>query len=475
MKQLWCAVVLLVVSVPCSARDIWVDKSSLGGACNDTAVATKTAPLCTLGAAAEQVVPGDVVRVRGGTYNETQSRGNGNSVLQLLKAGTSAQPIRFIGEAGEEVILEGTARSLYGVRIVAVDGVLPVFNEVKGFTIRNFSQYCVGLDSVPDIKLVNLDVSKCGHGAVELHRAQRVSLIGSKIHDSVTTGWTSPVDLWLCKDGNLISGNIVWNNFDSPPSNADTEGHGISLDYCTGQNNVVDNNVVLNNEGYCIVVFHSAGATIRNNTCYQNAIRTQDSGEISVQSNNVTIYNNIVVPRVGRFAMNIQGSSNNFQVDLSTISENNNLFGVSPTATVISWGDLAGTVSQYQSGNGRGWGTATIVGNAMFVSPVGYDFRLQSSSPAIDKGNAARASQYDFAGNPRTGVPDIGAFEFGVTTPTPTPTPIPDPSPTPTPTPPDPTPIPDETKPRGQSPKEEHCTRKRVMRNDVVCGRPDKQ
>jgi hypothetical protein len=155
-----------------------------------------------------------------------------------------------VAEPGETVILEGTSSASIGVRIVSFSGVYPSFNEVSGFQIRKFSKDCVSYDSVPDIRLVGLDITQCGRQSAVLHRAQRVTLEQSRIHDSNTDGWTSAIDLYLCKDGNIIRGNTVWNNSDQPAGQPDSEGHGLIMDYCGTQGGaLIENNVFYNNEG----------------------------------------------------------------------------------------------------------------------------------------------------------------------------------------------------------------------------------
>jgi len=127
-----------------------------------------------------------------------------------------------MAEPGEAVILEGTTTATIGVRIIAMSGVYPSFNELQGFQVRGFSLDCVSYDGVPDIRLIGFDVSQCGRQSMALHRAQRVTLRASSIHDSNTNGWTSAIDLYFCSDGNVISGNRIWNNSDSSPGQPDS-------------------------------------------------------------------------------------------------------------------------------------------------------------------------------------------------------------------------------------------------------------
>ena len=429
--RLWCSFGCLVAfSLNCSATDLWVDTQSLGGACSNARAAsavTKTTPLCSLGTAASLVAPGDLVHVRAGTYNAVDncSGCEGRAVLQLRKPGTASQWIRFVAEPGETVILEGTASATIGVRIVAFGNVMPSFNEIQGFQIRKFSLDCVSYDSVPDIRLTGLDVNQCGRQSVALHGAKRATLRGSSIHDSNTNGWTSAIDLYLCKDGNLISGNRIWNNADDSPGNPDSEGHGVIMDYCLTAGGVtIENNLIYNNEGWCIIVLNSNGAVIRNNICYHNGIRP-GSGEISAIGNNLTIFNNILAPRQSQVALNIRLARSDFTVDPATVSEGNDLLDVPATAVAVLWGDSQGTVSQFQSRNGRGWGVGSLAADPRFVDEFGFNFHLQNSSPAIDKGNTARAPSIDFDGQPRPAgtAADIGAFEFASdSTPLPAPT-----------------------------------------------------
>jgi len=412
-------VFLALLSFNCSARDLWVDKDSRGGACSDSRAAvsvTKSTPLCSLGAAADLVAPGDVVHVRGGVYSQTHNCGSceDRAVLQLVRAGTASQWIRFVAEPGESVILEGSSTSTIGLRIARAGSVVPSFNEVSGFQIRRFSRDCVFSENVPDIRLVGLDVSQCTRGAMQLHQAQRVTLLRSRIHDNNTNGWTSAIDLYQCKDGNVVSGNVVWNNADQSAGNPDSEGHGLILDNCASSGGArIENNVIFNNEGWCIAVLNSNNALIRNNVCYHNGIRQDGSGEISVRGNRLAIYNNIMVPRSGQLAFIIKFSNSSFAVDPSTIAENNNLLNVNSSATAVVWGEASGTLAQYRSSNGRGWGSQDIAADPRFVDPAATNFRLQAGSPAIDKGSTAQGTATDFDGQPRPqgSATDIGAYE----------------------------------------------------------------
>ena len=410
------------------ARELWVDHDSKGGACSDARAAgsvAQTTPWCTLGAAANKVAPGDLVRGRGATYTEAHNcpTCDGTAALQLITAGSAGQWIRFVAEPNETAILQGGTGVVSGLQIKAVGGTLPSFNEISGFHIRNMSKNCVALNNVPDIRLINIEATGCGSGAVELHNAQRVTLEGSQIHDNNTSGWTSAIDLYLCKDGNVIRGNRVWSNSDNSPGNPDTEGHGMMMDYCEASGGaLIENNVFWNNEGWCIAIYHSDGATLRNNTCYQNGVRL-GGGEISVLGNRANIYNNVLVPRLGQWALSMRYNNSSYSIDTATLQENFNLIGAQAAAVSVAWGDSTGTLAQYQLGNPRGWGASTRAADPLFSNALTKDFHLLAASPARDTGDNLHAAAIDAENRARPYGPtvDRGAYEYA---PAGTPTPL---------------------------------------------------
>lgn len=69
------------------------------------------------------------------------------------------------------------------------------------------------------------------------------------------------------------------------------------------------------------------------------------------------------------------------------------------------------TLALYRTANGMTQGANAIEVDPDFVDPSADNFRLKSGSPCRDAGVSVGLTK-DFDGNPITGTPDMGAFEF---------------------------------------------------------------
>ncbi len=117
----------------------------------------------------------------------------------------------------------------------------------------------------------------------------------------------------------------------------------------------------------------------------------------------VRIYNNIlvaIVPGSGQKAAPVNGGT--APTSANQIVYNNNLY-------------FGGNQTPYM-------GTGDLILDPQLVAPSitasTPDFRLQSTSPAINAGTTSFAPSVDFLGNVRNGVPDIGAYEYYASVPT---------------------------------------------------------
>jgi parallel beta-helix repeat protein len=202
-----------------------------------------------------------------------------------------------------------------------------------------------------------------------------------------------------------------------------------------GDNIVFENNDIYNNPGGGIQFYPGPtnGVVLRGNRVHNNNTiqgGTSNLGGVLIYQGsgfritNVQIYNNLF------YNNNTTGAGISPGVSVSGVSVsgvkiwNNTAYGNKDYGIVI-WSDASNAVVQNNIvyGNGGGGildqGSATVKTNNLetnpsFVSPGAFDFRLQSSSPAIDAGMTLSAVSQDFSlvRRPQGSAYDIGAYEF---------------------------------------------------------------
>jgi parallel beta-helix repeat protein len=206
------------------------------------------------------------------------------------------------------------------------------------------------------------------------------------------------------------------------------QGHGI---YAVGEDILTEDCVVWSNAGHGIHYFEDARHThrgiIRRNTVYGNGSRgiLLGSGDDSVAYNNL-VYNNGFIYGAAGMACGFGGAVNcrlynntihgNYQgvevrADASgTIVRNNIIYQLSGMQVTNAG---ANTTFSNNLCGASGTGCA-LTGNPLFVNPTTQDYRLQSSSSAIDAGAtiAAVTTDRDGVARPQQGYYDIGAHEY---------------------------------------------------------------
>lgn len=406
-------------------RDLWVDRDSLGGSCSDARLrteVTRQTPWCTLGKAGEFAQPGDVVHVRRGTYSELQQCDacDDESVLQVVVAGRPDAWIRFVAEPGERVRITGDGGALYGIFIrVTHTGVTPSYISMEGFEVSDFEINCVTVRKTSDVVIRGLDVTGCASGSMGILESARVTVEYNKIHDNALSGYTSAISVWHCGAGNVVRGNLIWNNSDT--DSHETEGHGVIMDTCLDAGGLlIENNVIWHNEGWCIAIYRSDNSVIRNNSCWQNGGNRPSTGEVAVLGRNHKVYNNIFIPRPGQLALHLREKSPDYVGHLNTLDENGNILWVANQERVVAWSfGTTRSVADYQQQNPQGWGQHTLQVDPQFVNPGSGNFQLQSSSPAVDSAVQSLASTVDVTGltrpqdgdNNGSAQSDRGAYE----------------------------------------------------------------
>ena len=334
---------------------------------SDSNTGTQAKPYKTITKAAAAAKAGTTVHVAAGTYS-------GNVTTKT--SGTASARIRFVSDTkwGAKIVGSGseamwTNNGNY-VDISGFDitgpGRLGVLNYASNTLISN--------NHIHNLTMSGGCTGSGGAGAVNAtYTASNGDMIGNVVHDIGKPG--------AC--------------------------NGVQGLYSSNKGGKIMNNVVYRVSAFGIHLWHAAtDVTIANNTVFANGTTGMGGGIVigvgdspgGVQLKNTKVFNNIVFnnPRGGiqQYCYSGQsciGSGNTVQ---------NNL--VSGSATLV--------------GMKVGSATGTIGGDPKFVSynPTATgDYRLQSGSPAVNKGLAASAPTVDILGvaRPKGGAVDIGAYE----------------------------------------------------------------
>lgn len=216
-------------------------------------------------------------------------------------------------------------------------------------------------------------------------------------------------------------------------------------------NSTIRNNLVYNNNTVGVVCYATRGWKLQNNTIAgtrgnTNQLDAKRYGGLALwdyedvtrihHCHDWTVENNIFFENNNAQIWFLGPNSNALNQGLERVVFRNNLFYSSNSSIPThkpGKGSLTLTISQAQQQ--FGWETNSSFANPNFVNSTGFDYRLQTNSPAIDTGYNIIGLNADIqkALRPQGNGFDIGAYEMalGATTP-PTPTPVVTINPTPT-------------------------------------------
>jgi parallel beta-helix repeat protein len=335
----------------------------VSGTGSDAATGTATSPLRTINKASSLATAGTIVHVGPGTYGYTET----------TKSGTSTAPITYVSDTtwGAKVVASGSTNAWTNTGAYVV---------IQGFDISG-SKYS-GIMSTSSYgkflgnhihHMAPPDCSRGGAG-IELqnYSGTKNDSIGNVIHDilapSSNCGLIHGI-YYQGPDGGKVSNNLVYQ----------TSGWGIHLWHNANRVMISNNTVFQNKQGGMVI-----GGSLEGNDIAPG-----------ISSGNV-VTNNVVVNN-GYWGIREMG-----RVGVNTYA--NNL--------------LNGNASGGYSVNGGGVPTGTVTGDPAFVNYVatgGGDYRLRTTSPAIDRGTTNQAPLYDLDlyQRPQGSTMDIGAYEGG--------------------------------------------------------------
>jgi len=359
-----CGAVVLLAAAPMAsavAKDLYVSTTG-----SDSNPGTQTAPVKSIARADALASAGTVIHVAAGTYR-VSAPALDNAGIKTSKSGTATARIKFVSDVkwGAKIIVSGT-----------------------GITWDSRGSY---------VDIDGFDISGSGRHGI-LAAGANLTMTNNFIHDLTISGGCNgsggaAIDTYGPVGGVVIDRNVVRNIGASMIGRCNTV-QGI---YIANANNVVTNNLVSGVAMAGIQQWHGATAsTIVNNTVFHTKdgilLGQGDAGTTTGSANNY-VANNVVydnttygIVELGKMA------GNNRYV--------NNLVAKSGTAMRVA-GSVSGTISSdplfvaYQA-NGTG------------------NYRLSSSSPAIDRGTSTSAPRIDLmmVARPRGAAIDIGAYEF---------------------------------------------------------------
>lgn len=452
MKRLLLSFLLATVGLPgAHAASYYVSSPANQPAGNDSNPGTLAAPFATIQHAADLTRPGDIVYVRSGTYTNT---GTAGSVFTIRISGTVSNPITFRYYPGEgRPLLKfntyngiGTANNL---AYVVIDGfriqgnnpaITSVINGGNANYALNQPRSCAnhagnadpifngvgvaingrGASSYPHhLTVRNCDIYDCGQAGITAIESDYITIDNNKVFNNswYTVYGSSGISVLTSRNTDnlagyhfLIRNNKVFGNELRVPwySQSDnvckgyTDGNGIILDTNTqfgySGRTLIANNLVVNNGGAGITTFESDHVDLINNTTYHNSRTTgNNSGEVVVAySHDVLLQNNIVAALSTTFTTTFKYSG--------AIVLKSNLFS-------------SGQGSNLVNNDGSYTNTNALYADPKFISQgtdiTTANFRLQTTSPAINSGITGNLPATDLDGNPRVfgSAPDRGAYE----------------------------------------------------------------
>ena len=334
---------------------------------SDSNTGTQAKPFKTIAKAAGAAKAGTTIHVAAGTYS-------GN--VSTKTSGTSSNRIRFVSDTkwGAKVVGSGAeAMWTNSGNYVEING-FDITGPGRHGILNNGSNTLMTNNHIHNLGLSGGCTGGGGAGIVNAnYSGSNGDVIGNLVHDIAKPG--------AC--------------------------NGVQGIYSANKGGKIMNNVVYRASSYGIHLWHAAtDAFISNNTVFANGSSTMGGGIVigagdapgGVQVKNTMVVNNIVYnnPRSGILQYCYSGQS---CIGSGNVTANNLVYGNGSNIS-LKTGSATGTVSA----------------DPKFVSynPTGTgDYRLQASSPAVNKGTSSWSPAIDILGKARPlgGAFDIGAYE----------------------------------------------------------------
>jgi Right handed beta helix region len=425
---------------------------------NDANLGTINTPWRTLSYAAGRLVAGDILYIRGGTYQEK---------VNFSQSGTDSQPITIAAYPGETPVIDGNytlpaATPIYS-QLVTFSG---SYIQADGLVVRN--SYWAGVTiSGTNVTLShftshdNLEAGILTWGSTDaivqdsIAYNNAMSFRNGVYNYSGRRSHATGISAGKGSNRSILRRNKIYNNW------------GEGLDTFNAINTTAEDNIIYDNAKE-VYVSDTTGALVQRNLIYctprnryrlssaiaQHGINLQDENQQPASTNN-TIVNNFVVGCVDNFKwhpytsnssmQNILIANNTFINATGTTSDaaftvgspvgiahsntkiTNNIVVQDDSRAIGSLGDRSAGITfsnnlWSKSPPSSMMGRNSLVGDPLitktgYLTPgnlTGDYFEFLSSSPAINKAATLAAVTVDYFGTsrPQGSAPDIGAFEY---------------------------------------------------------------
>lgn len=440
MRRSTFALFAVLVAASAHATERFVSTSG-----NDANSGTLAAPFKTITKAATVALPGDIISVRGGTYNER---------VKIAVKGTASAPIVFRNYPGESVILDGATVPLDKAVVTLSD---TEYVDFSGFEVRNGPYIGVLLWQARQTRVLNNDIHGMVRGGIwagadTTGLCSDLTVSGNSVHNNVLEnqyhnmgggGWAGAVVVSVT-DRSIITNNRIWNN----------DGEGLIA--LRGNTFAIRDNVIYDNFSVELYADNAKYVTAERNFIYGTgntrylrdgkrsagiAVANETAANMNPSSDNTFVNNIVTGTRWGFYYGNWESGgglkntkivNNTFygttdalieiedDTHLNNLVENNIFFstgGITPRYT-------GGTATTYRNNlwyggsAGPAAGTGDVLANPMLVNGGGFtaaDYRIKTGSAAIAKAlDASSISTTDYFGSPRALPFDIGAHQLGI-------------------------------------------------------------
>ena len=210
------------------------------------------------------------------------------------------------------------------------------------------------------------------------------------------------ISLWGCGTDNIVEYNYVWETLGWDEHQQSYYGSGIIIDRMS-EGVLVQGNVIWDNYGFGIDLYKTSGNTIIQNTSCFNGIK---SWHAQIRANGEESVDNVICNNVGYSGSDELSFSVTEGAD--EITDNiidGNLWYREEEDTIVRWGSNYYTLEDYQENTGYGENSTDLYPE--FVLQEDDDYRIYQNSPCVDGGIYLEGVLYN------GDAPDRGAYEFG--------------------------------------------------------------